>query len=169
VAPPQYQLDRFYTAQRAAILALEQRCYERPWDESEFVRKVYKERSASGRAMLRSVKEALAWPVAGYLFFRLEDRAIHLVRMGVDPADRRRGVGRGLIAFAQGYLSKKRRDLIVDVHERDLQAQLFLRACGIRLVAIKRREGGDFYRFRCRWNEHWRSIGVPAVGLVARS
>ena len=93
--------------------------------------------------------------VAGYCVYRLKKRSLELVRMAVLPGRRRHGIGAAMMARLAGKLAEhKRTSLEALVPERMLEAQLFLRSCGLRWEQTVADDGtgpeGDCYLMRLR-------------------
>lgn len=75
--------------------------------------------------------------VHGYALFRIHPRGFEMLRLLVHPDYRRRGVGSQLINRICNKLDPiQKRRLVLDVHERDLAMQLFLRSCGFQATRI---------------------------------
>lgn len=95
--------------------------------------------------------------VVGYMLYELRKRSLRLLRLAVSPEHCGMGVGRQLITRLVAKLTSHRRGrLLVPVEERNVAAQLFLRACGLRCEKIR----GDRYLFVlraaepvCTWQE----------------
>ena len=82
--------------------------------------------------------------VLGYCIYRLGGFVIEILRLGVDPRERRNGVGTALIDRLKSKLMNQRRDTItIDTPGVSLAAQLFLSKAGF--VAESR--PGDVIRF----------------------
>lgn len=92
--------------------------------------------------------------IVGFALYELHSRRIEVLRLAVERRHRLQGVGRDLLRQLQGKLSRDaRRDLQVRVPERNLEAQLFLRACGIPAICVldNALDGGESaYLFRFR-------------------
>ena len=82
--------------------------------------------------------------IVGYAVYSLRPRAVILLRLAVDPAARRRGVGRAILTHLRHKLSHQRRDrILAPVHESNLAAHLFFRACGYQAITVLRGYFGD--------------------------
>jgi ribosomal protein S18 acetylase RimI-like enzyme len=69
----------------------------------------------------------------GYIVYETDRSEITILRMAVHPAFQRRKIGRDMIDRLQGrMLRENRKTIVVHVHERWVDAQLFFRACGFR-------------------------------------
>jgi len=88
--------------------------------------------------------------VVGFMIYELSNGLIRLLDFGVHPACQRRGVGRAMIEKLIPKLGVARHRLVAEVHEGNLDVQLFFRAMGFKCVAVQRRffdNGDDAYRF----------------------
>ncbi len=125
------------------VLAIEAASHAEPWGEEDFLR-VLRHRNVIGM-----VTEAVApdQPVVGFMVYELLPDSYHLLDLAVSPLHRRRRVGSAMVKKLVSKLpGSKRSHITVDVREESLDAQLFLRACGFRAVAVLRKQ--QAYRFR---------------------
>ena len=77
--------------------------------------------------------------VGGFMVYELLDRSVHVIRMVVSPAWRRRGAGRALITRLFDKLSHLRRPAATFlVSEQSTDMHLFLRSVGFRATRILR-------------------------------
>jgi ribosomal protein S18 acetylase RimI-like enzyme len=86
--------------------------------------------------------------VAGFMAYRRDSEDIEILRLAVHPGWRRLGVGRKMLDNLRDRLPELRRDHVgVNVPERALECQLFLRACGFRCeYTLHTEDSGDYYR-----------------------
>ncbi|MDR3638871.1 MAG: N-acetyltransferase [Isosphaeraceae bacterium] len=143
----------------AAVLSIEGASFDRPWGAAELL-------SALRTEGVVGVVAESGGCVAGFMVYAPRGRAIDVLRLAVAPGARRRGVGRQLLGRLAARLAPAGRTRIaLGVPERLLTAQLFLRACGFRAIAIERGEGGetreDVYVFERAWTPDPR---LSAVG-----
>jgi ribosomal-protein-alanine N-acetyltransferase len=90
--------------------------------------------------------------VLGYMVYELHTSSLRLLTLAVHPMYRRQGVGRHLLATLTAKLSSHwRRALVADVSERNLRAQRFLAACGLRATKVLRGHFGDWDGYRFEW------------------
>ena len=131
------------------ILAIENRCFEYPWSEETF-RNHMRQRDC---VLMVAENET---GVVGYCLYYLHKQAIEIANLAVHPGFRWQGVGRRFVYQLQKkLLPDKRRTLFGVVWERNLAAQLFLRACD----------------FKCRRviNNHFLDTGDDAYEFVFRA
>ncbi len=72
--------------------------------------------------------------VQGYAIYQIRPRSMNVIRLAVNPQQRRQLVGTLLLDHlkAKVYANKDRQGLVMTVGERDLAAHLFLKANGFR-------------------------------------
>jgi ribosomal-protein-alanine N-acetyltransferase len=129
----------------AAVLAIEAAGFDRPWGAADLAR-------ALRGARVAALAAEAAGEVAGYVLYAVRGQTVDVLRLAVAPAHRRRGVGRQLLDRLEARLAPSGPlRLVAEVHERWLDAQSFLRACGCRAVAVRRAAdpdtGDDLYVF----------------------
>lgn len=127
-----------------AVCEIEENCFEFPWGEADFRRENRK------RNCITLLAEVDSTPV-GYLVYQLWKGWIDIVNFAVDPSHHRHGIGTQLIDEMKGKLVGDRKRLKADVWEYNLEAQLFLKACGFRAIAVVEdyceEAEADAYRF----------------------
>lgn len=117
------------------ILHIEERGFEFPWSEEDFIR-CLRQRNCIG--MVAEFDER----VVGFMIYELHKNRLHILNFAVHPDFRRRGVGHQMAQKLIGKLSHQRRNrILLEVRETNLAAQLFFRNVGFRAVSVVR----DFY------------------------
>lgn len=120
-----------------AVLAIERASFEFPWTEQEFVGRL-RRRNTIG-LVVEARDHAGHERVVGYLLYELHAGRFRVVNVAVDPAARRRGLGRQLLQKLIGKLDPRgRRCVRLEVRETNVAAQLFFRALGFRAVHVLR-------------------------------
>lgn len=123
------------------VLAIERASFDCPWTEAGFLG-VLGCRSCIGIVAERGGR------VVGYAVYRLYRRRFEILNLAVAPDVRRRGVGSALLlSLAAKLYGTPRQALGLNVGERNLPAQLFLRAVGFRAAGVLRRPREDRLRF----------------------
>jgi len=120
------------------VVEIERATCSDPWSIDDFDR-------AFRRLRYIGIVAEFSGSVAGFAVFR-GDAPLQVENVAVAPSLRRQGIGRALLEWIQS----QRRDIIADVSERNLIAQLFLRSCGFRAMRVIRdfyRDGADAYQF----------------------
>jgi ribosomal-protein-alanine N-acetyltransferase len=117
------------------VLAIEQRCFEFPWQEEDFIR-CLRQRNCIG--MVAEASER----VVGFMVYELHKHRLHILNFAVNETFRRRGIGSQMAKKLIAKLSCDRRSRIaLEIRETNLPAQLFFRTLGFRAVSVLR----EFY------------------------
>lgn len=117
------------------VLEIENLCFEFPWSEEDFIR-CLRQRNIMGLAAEVGPR------IAGFMLYEIHRSRLKLLTISVLPAMQRRGIGRELTGkLKKGLLPDRRTQIVTDVRETNLDAQLFFRAMGFRAVDVLR----DFY------------------------
>lgn len=138
----------------AEVLAIENASFPQPWTGDDFLRCLRQSAEEGQYAVVGMVAE-IGDMVVGYMLYELRKRSLHLLNLAVHPDYRRMrgkvmyrdsggktqsadgGVGACLLSRLMSKLSNHRRArLTIDVGERNLEAQLFLRNQGFRCTNI---------------------------------
>ena len=116
-----------------AILAIEQVSFQWPWTEREF-RARLRNPKIVGMVTVDSNNEPI-----GYMIYKVYKNRIRLLNIAVAPRYRRQGIGRAMVEkLKEKLIVQQRRFLLVNVWERNLCAQLFFRAAGLKAVKVLR-------------------------------
>lgn len=145
-----------------AVLAIDRASFAAPWSEARFVEHL-KIRNCIGM-----VAECDG-EIVGHVVYELHRRHVSVVRLAVAPAFRRRGIGREILQCIENKLDVTRRtEIWLELGERDLRGQLFVRACGMRCCQTLHVEGrDDLYLFKRRpFAERIRPEDAAWVGQV---
>lgn len=137
------------------VMAIENASFSDPWTDDDFI-KVLRQRNSIGMvAEVASGKYELN--VVGQMVYEIHKNRLHLLNFAVDPAFRRQGVGRQMVAKLASKLTFQRRSKIqFYVSEYNLAGQMFLRAVGFKATAIMRefiestKEDAYSMELRCR-------------------
>ena len=117
------------------ILGIEQRSFEFPWLEEDFIR-CLRQRNCIGMVAEHDDR------IVGFMIYELHKNRLHVLNFAVHPSMRRQGVGTQMAHKLMGKLSHQRRTrILLEVRETNLAAQLFFRTTKFRAVAVLR----DFY------------------------
>ena len=117
------------------VLDIETASFEFPWCEEDFVR-CLQQRNCIGMVAENDDE------VIGFMIYELDKTKIHVLNFAVNPAFRRKGVGRQMLAKLASKLSHKRRTRIsLEIRETNLAAQLFFKSGDFRAVSVLR----DYY------------------------
>ena len=117
------------------ILEVENRSFEFPWSEEDFVR-CLRQRNCIGMVAERDER------VVGFMIYELHKTRLHILNFAVHPDFRKNCIGMQMINKLIGKLSHQRRSrILLEVRERNLTAQVFFRSLGFRAISVLR----DFY------------------------
>lgn len=137
-----YDLDRVMEVQEQSHMEVVPRSILCRWlRESKVIGMVAEQEDYQGRK---------DFPViAGYLIYEVNRCSINIRHFRVSPEHQWKGVGRFMMDQLKRKLNEVRKVIRVCIPERDLTAQLFLKACDFRAVSIERdwRNDEDGYRF----------------------
>jgi ribosomal-protein-alanine N-acetyltransferase len=112
------------------VLKIEQDSFETPWTEDDFIRTL-RIRNCIGMVAERNDH------VEGYMVYELHKSRLHVLNLAVNESLRGCGCGTALIKKLQGKLSPDRRKrLMVEVRESNLDAQLFFKAMGFQAISV---------------------------------
>lgn len=112
------------------VAAIEQDCFEFPWDEEAFMQ-CLRQRNCIG--MVAEYEGS----VVGFMIYEVTKSRIRLLNVATAVAFRRRGVASQMIAKLIGKLTSQRRSRItLEVRETNLAAQLFFRQLGFRATEV---------------------------------
>ena len=134
-----------------AFLRIESASFDYPWCEEDLLSEL------TQRNVIAQVAE-LDEQVVGYIVYELFKTKLEILNFAVHPDYRRQGIGTALMRKMAGKLTTGRRSRIVfHVWDHNLDAHLFLRACGFRATGIVdgffREHNLDAYRFVLRSGE----------------
>jgi ribosomal-protein-alanine N-acetyltransferase len=114
------------------VLEIEQRSFQFPWTEEEFVR-CLRQRNCIG--MIAEADDRLV----GYMLYELHKNRLHLLNIAVCGFARRCGLAAAMIDKLVAQLTPQRRSrILLEVRETNLTAQLFFRAKGFKAVSVLR-------------------------------
>jgi len=108
------------------LARIEQRSWDRPWTEEDFLRSSRQRNIASFVAQRNN-------SIVGFVIYELHSNSFHIVNFAVDPSVRRIGIGTMMINHLFKILPHhERTEISLTVREGNLPAQLFLRGCGFK-------------------------------------
>ncbi|MBM4003271.1 MAG: ribosomal-protein-alanine N-acetyltransferase [Planctomycetes bacterium] len=114
------------------VLQIEDRSFEFPWSDEDFVR-CLRQRNCIGMVAEHDER------IVGFMIYELHRNKLHILNFAVGEEMRRRSVGSQMIRKLVSKLSYQRRNRIVlEVRETNLSAQLFFRDHGFRAVSLLR-------------------------------
>ena len=117
------------------VLNIEESSFEFPWSEDDFIR-CLRQRNCIGMVAEHDER------VVGFMIYELHKTRLHVLNFCVHPTYRRHGIGSQMVKKLCGKLSHQRRtQIMLEVRETNLSAQLFFRSNDFRAVSVLR----DFY------------------------
>ena len=114
------------------VLEIERSSFQRPWTEEDFLCSL-RQRNCIG--MVAESDQA----VVGFMVYELHKSKLRILNFAVAPSVRRQGIGSHMIRRLIDKLSQQRRkEIVLEVRETNLDAQLFFRSEGFRAVRVIR-------------------------------
>lgn len=118
-----------------AVLVIEQACFEYPWSEEDF-KSALRQRDHDCIGMVAELDDKLV----GYMIYELFDDRIELTNLAVAPKHQAHGIGAILIGKLKDKLAPpqapNRLQIVTEVRDTNLNAQLFFRAMGFRATSV---------------------------------
>lgn len=119
------------------VLAIERSSFEFPWTEEEFLC-CLRQRNCIG-----TVAE-LDHQIVGFMIYELHQSMLRILNFAVSPNLRRQGVGNQMVQRLVDKLSQqRRREIVLEVRETNLDAQLFFANSGFRALSVLRNHYDD--------------------------
>ena len=114
------------------VLKIERDGFSAPWGEEEFLKQL-RQRSTIG--MVAEFDTS----VVGYMVYEMHKQRYQLLNIAVAKGCRRIGVGQVMIEKLKNKLDpQRRRRIVTEVSESNLNAQLFFRGLGFRAIEVMR-------------------------------
>jgi len=114
------------------VLQIEKECFEIPWVENDFLN-CLRQRNNIGMVAEHDQE------IVGFVIYGLENTRLRLLNFAVAPEARRRQVGSQMVQKLIDKLSQQRRhEIVLEVRETNVPAQLFFKAHGFRAIDILR-------------------------------
>lgn len=119
------------------VLAIERASFEFPWTEEEFLC-CLRQRNCIG-----TVAE-LDHEIVGFMIYELHQSMLRILNFAVAPKMRRQGVGGQMVQRLVDKLSQqRRREIVLEVRETNLDAQLFFKNSEFKAVHVLRNHYDD--------------------------
>lgn len=119
------------------VLEIEGESFEFPWTEEDFLC-CLRQRNCIG--MVAECNHQ----IVGFMIYELHKSKLHILNFAVDPAARRSGIGGEMVAKLVDKLSQQRRkEIVLEVRETNLAAQLFFKSQGFRAFCVLRSHYDD--------------------------
>lgn len=119
------------------VLRIEQSSFEFSWTEEDFLC-CLRQRNCIGMVAERDHQ------IVGFMIYELHKSRLNILNFAVAPEHRKQGIGTQMILRLIDKLSQQRRkEILFEVRERNLDAQLFFRSQGFRAVRVLRAHYDD--------------------------
>jgi ribosomal-protein-alanine N-acetyltransferase len=130
--PLEVQIRWLIRRDMADVLRIEKESFEHPWSEEDFLC-CLRQRNCIG--MVAEYDHE----IVGFMIYELHKSRLHILNFAVDDAYRRQSVGAQMVARLIDKLSQQRRnEILLEVRERNLDAQVFFKEQGFRAISILR-------------------------------
>lgn len=114
------------------VLDIENHCFEFAWTEEDFLC-CLRQRNCIGMVAERQER------IIGFMIYELLKHQLHVLNFAVAPWNRRQGVGFQMVDKLVHKLSQQRRhEILLEVRESNLPAQLFFREQGFFATSVLR-------------------------------
>ncbi|MEZ6130018.1 MAG: ribosomal protein S18-alanine N-acetyltransferase [Planctomycetaceae bacterium] len=119
------------------VMNIEKASFEFPWSEEEFLC-CLRQRNCIG-----TVAE-LDHQIVGFMIYELHQSMLRILNFAVAPEIRRQGVGQQMVQRLIDKLSQqRRREIVLEVRETNLDAQLFFAGSGFKALKVLRNHYDD--------------------------
>lgn len=126
------------------VLAIEKSNFAYPWDEMDFLT-CLRQRNCIGTFA------EFQHEIYGFMVYELHKSMLRILNFAVHKSFRRQGIGSRMVQRLIEKLSQqRRRELVLEIRETNLDGQLFFQHCGFRAERVLRRhfESEDAYLMR---------------------
>lgn len=119
------------------VLDIERQSFEFSWTEEDFLC-CLRQRNCIG--MVAECNHR----IVGFMIYELHKAKLHVLNFAVDSEFRRQGIGSQMIEKLVDKLSQQRRqEIVLEVRESNLSAQLFFKKVGFKAVLVLRSHYDD--------------------------
>lgn len=142
------------------VLAIEQESFDSSWSEEEFL-SILRQRNCIG--MVAEVDHE----IVGFMIYELHKSNLHVLNFAVAREHRHRGIGARMVQRLVDKLSlQRRREILLEVRERNLEAQLFFKSQNFVAVSVLR----NHYEDTCEDAYQMRyQLQTEAIPMIAGS
>lgn len=150
------------------VLRIEKESFEFPWSEEDFLC-CLRQRNCIG--MVADYDNQ----IQGFMIYELHKSRLHLLNFAVDPEFRRQSVGAEMFErlieklHQEIWYQQRRDEILLEVRERNLDAQIFFRDQGLRAVKTLRNyyddTDEDAYILQYRLDGQYPAAGNEALTL----
>ena len=119
------------------VMEIENESFECSWSEEDFLC-CLRQRNCIGMVAEYNHR------IVGFMIYELHKAKLHVLNFAVDPEFRRQAVGEQMVEKLVDKLSQQRRqEIVLEVRERNLRAQLFFKKMKFRAVLVLRHHYDD--------------------------
>lgn len=119
------------------VMAIEQESFEYAWTEDEFLC-ILRQRNCIGMVA------ELDHEIVGFMIYELHKSNLHVLNFAVADRHRRQGIGTRMVQRLVDKLSSQRRkEILLEVRERNVDAQLFFKCREFFAVTVLRNHYDD--------------------------
>lgn len=131
------QIRWFIRRDMPEVLEIESQSFEFAWTEEDFLC-CLRQRNCIG--MVAECDHR----IVGFMIYELHKSKLHVLNFAVDPEFRRQNIGAQMIEKLVDKLSQQRRqEIVLEVRESNLPAQLFFKKMGFKAVLVLRSHYDD--------------------------
>jgi [ribosomal protein S18]-alanine N-acetyltransferase len=146
------------------VLNIEQQSFEFSWTEEDFLC-CLRQRNCIGMVAERDHE------IVGFMIYELHKSRLNILNFAVAPALRRQGVGSQMVMRLVDKLSQQRRkEILLEVRERNLDAQMFFKQQNFRAVRVLRSHYDDTcedaYIMQFRLDRADESLGFQSTNRI---
>lgn len=147
------------------VLAIEQESFEYAWSEEEFLC-ILRQRNCIG--MVAEIDQE----IVGFMIYELHKSNLHVLNFAVGKQYRRNGIGTRMVHRLIDKLSlQRRREILLEVRERNLEAQLFFKKQDFLAVTVLRNHyddtAEDAYIMRYRLASDVPALAGPVINRIS--
>lgn len=140
----------------ADVLRIERASFEQEWSEEDFLN-CLRQRNCIGMVAEHDNE------VVGFMVYGLHKSRLQIMNFAVAPSYRRMGIGHQMVDKLVNKLSQQRRqEILVDLRETNLAAQLFFQTQKFRAIRVVRAHfddtGEDAYLFAYRMDGDYQGL-----------
>lgn len=147
------------------VLRIEQQSFEFAWTEEDFLC-CLRQRNCIGMVAERDHE------IVGFMIYELHKSRLNILNFAVSADHRRHGVGSQMVLRLIDKLSQQRRkEILLEVRERNLDAQMFFKQQSFRAVRVLRSHyddtSEDAYIMQFRLDRGEESIGLTPTNRIS--
>ena len=145
----------------AEVLRIEQSSFGSAWNDEDFLC-CLRQRNCIGMVAEHDHK------ILGFMIYELHKSRLHILNFAVAPECRKQGIGAQMVLRLVDKLSQQRRsEILMEIRESNLEAQLFFKKQGFKAVCVLRRHFDDteedayIMQYRLHANEEQDALFAP--------